>query len=123
MRKFHFSPEQIELAKEFIRFRDRPDSEEYQEFVARMKQIPVNPKPKPKEIKHTRPGFETTKVKLEDEFDAIVDLPCGWAVVSCYDSGGNHAIENAGLAILRSLWNSWAGTSRPAEKLVALIQG
>ncbi len=110
MNKVNMSEEQRALVVLFRdSFTERPSPEEYDKFQQRMKKLGPDKKPKQKEIPHTLPGYESNELKLTDDFDALQDLPVGWAVTSLYDSGGNHRIELAGCTVLRRMWNNWEG--------------
>lgn len=124
MNKIHLSAEQRALAVEFCHaYNIRPTFREYNIYTRRMKQLPPKGKaPRSKDIPHTTRGFEPADVKLDPEFNALVDLPEGWAVTSCYDSGGNHGVENAGLAVLRSIWNAWRpGEPEPPRQVMLVL--
>ena len=108
MNKIHLSKIQKELVKRFINsFTDRPTSKEYDKFLKESKKISPKVKPKVKNIPNSRRGFEPQEIKLEDNFEALRDLPEGWAVVSMHDSGGNHSIHSASSHLITQIWNNW----------------
>lgn len=135
MNKIHLSPAQrAAILAAIARFQDRPSVAEYEEVQKELVAIPVAAKPKAKKIPNTRPGYEASDVKLTDTFDALVDLPAGWAVYSRYDSGGNHGITNAAVHVWTHVWNGWHGgacysldaaAKRPGGQgeIVAVLQG
>ena len=104
MNKIHLTPEQLAVCS---RFRDtyavRPTFKQYE---AAQREMPIYNN-RPKKINNTRPGFEKSEVRLTENFDALKDLPPGLAVCSLYDSGGNHSVQNAGIVLLRMIWNNW----------------
>lgn len=120
MNKIHLSPEQRQLCIDFRDgFQSRPTARQYNAFVSHMQAVNPRLRPKLAEIPNTTRGYESGEVKLLKGFDALTDLPEGWAVTSRYDSGGNHAIEPAGDAVLRMLWNCWTpgGSSKQNDLL------
>jgi len=122
MNKIHLSEAQRKLCIEFACQTNRPTPKEYDDWCRRMKAVsPTGKPPRYKQIPHATKGFESKDVKLEPEFNALTDLPEGWAVTSCFDSGGNHAVESAGQAVMRAIYNSWAGHRTPAPKTLAIL--
>jgi len=107
MQKVHFSPHQIVVLGEFCQLPTRPEPDEYDKWMKRIGKEPTEPKPKVKEIPNTRLGFYRDNVRPENNFNAQTDLPEGWAIAPCWDSGNNHTIENAGQHVMRLMWNSW----------------
>lgn len=89
----------------------RPVFGAYDKSSRAIAKLPVARKPTVKSVPHTRPGFGGGELVPQPPFDATLHLPHGWAVVSCYDSGGNHKFENAGVALMRALWNCWSSKS------------
>lgn len=114
--KVHLSAEQRQLCIDFRDgFSERPTPGQYEAFRVHMQAVNPLYRPKAKEIPHTVRGFGRGDVKLLDSFNALIDLPEGWAVTSCHDSGGNHTLESAGDAVLRLLWNCWTPGGSPKQ--------
>jgi len=110
IRKMRPTAEQVAIVRQFASAESRPDSAEYERFQRQMNKVNP-PKMKAKErkaIPNTTQGFNPGDIRLTPAFNAT-DLPKGYAVTSCYDSGGNHQVEAAGTALLRFIWNGWAG--------------
>ena len=121
MNKIHLSEEQRQLCIEFATQSNRPTPKEYDKWIRRMEKLTHGRPPKHRRIPHVIKGFDRGDVKLEPDFDALVDLPEGWAVFSHYDSGGNHGIESAGLTVMRNIYNSWAGRKEPSPKSLEIL--
>lgn len=108
MNKIHLTPEQrTAILAAINRYSERPTFKQYETEQAVLLLVRIDPKPKLKGINNTRPGYHANEIKLDAQFDALKDLPRGWATFSVYDSGGNHRIENAAVNVWRSVWNSW----------------
>ena len=108
MNKVRLSKPQIELLREFIQTNnDRPTPDQYDAFQRRMGRLTPKPKLRPRDIPNTRKGYNRGEVVPLDEFNADNDLPEGWAIVNCWDSGNNHGIEGAGVHLMRNIWNAW----------------
>lgn len=74
---------------------------EYEEVIREVRLIPIK---SPKSFPGTRKGSSKNELKLSEGFKPHF-IPLGWALVPMYDSGGNHLIENAGVALIREAWN------------------
>lgn len=108
MNKIHLSPEQrAALVATLARYTSRPTSAQYDREHRNLRRIHVTGKRQASKPANTVRGYEAGDVKLLPGFDATRDLAPGWAVVSRYDSGGNHSITNAAEHVWRSLWNAW----------------
>jgi hypothetical protein len=92
----------------------RPVFGAYDKASRAIAKIPVARKPTAKSVPHTVPGYGGNDLVPKKSFDAIKHLPAGWAVISMHDSGGNHKLDNAGVALMRALWNTWSSKSDAA---------
>ncbi len=107
MNKIHLSPKQkVALNQYKTLFKNRPSGEQYQTFHKFLKLVKTVQKPLRKDIPNTILGSEGC-IKLKKNFDALKDLPPGWAVVSVHDSGGNHTIYNAAETKWMEIYNNW----------------
>lgn len=123
MTKFHINDAQREFIEAWIRDnRARPKFGAYNKAETAIRKIPVPCKPRPGDIGHVGQGYKKSEVKLLPGFDALVDLPAGWAVASMYDSGGNHAVVNAGASMLTNLWNCWSGPGDDERPLIGVLE-
>lgn len=122
VKHYHLSPAQLTAVLDLIHeYKVRPSFWEYDKEHKALAKLPTAPKPKASKIPNTTPGYEPSEVKLLPAFDAINDLPEGWAVYSQYDSGSNFGIINAAEHLWRTIWNSWAeGKPFDASKLAAI---
>lgn len=118
MNTVHLSPEQRKLCIEFAKLESRPDFEVYEEFWERIEAISPSGKLKRDNIPNIIEGYESGDIKLLPKFDALVDLPAGWAVTSRHDSGGNYGFESAGIAVLRRIWNCWRTNYKQRLKVI-----
>ena len=99
------TPQQQAMVDDFDA--DYASFDDYCALEKRIETLPLgNSKPKPKSIPHTRPGWERGEAVPLTGFNAVRDLPLGWALCPCYDSGNNHAVEDAGTMLLRHKWNT-----------------
>lgn len=89
----------------------RPVFGAYDKASRAIAKIPVTRKPTAKSVPHTDPGYGGQEMVPKRSFDATKHLPAGWAIVSMHDSGGNHQFDNAGVALMRALWNCWSSKS------------
>ena len=51
----------------------------------------------------------------------IREFPKGYGLYSIYDSGGNHALSNAGIVAWRTIWNLWWHGRKPSYLFERLI--
>lgn len=106
--KLFLTSQQVEVLKDLIATHsERPTFEEYEKWEKRMKKVDPKQKPKRKMIGHSSLGYGRDQIRLDDDFNAEVDLPPGWGVYSMADSGSNYTIHSAGQLLLTDLWNSW----------------
>lgn len=119
----HLNQEQREFVAKWLQeHTDRPSWKAYDKASRQIAKIAVTKKPSAKGIPNARDGYHANEVKLSgDTFSAIRDLPAGWALINCHDSGGNHRVINAGVSLLADLWNMWGylpvGTTPPGSRL------
>lgn len=118
MRKIHLTPAQKAAILALIeRHNKRPSFVSYERGHAELHALRPLEKPKRKDIPCTSPGYGSNEVRLQEGFDACKHLPAGWAVVSTFDSGGNHAISDAAATMWCAVWNYWAhGADRPFKR-------
>jgi hypothetical protein len=94
----------------------RTPSDEYIRENNKFAKIPTCKRPTARSVGNCDPGFEARHVKPHTDFNARRDLPPGWAIVSMYDSGGNHSIRNAAQAMHTELWNFWPCSDMPLKE-------
>ena len=108
-RKIHLTEAQRAAILTLIsNYNERPTIKQYARDLKALRALPVEKKPRARRIANTSLGFNPGEVKLCAAFDAVRDLPAGWAVFSCYDSGGNHGIGNAAACVWSCVWNYWS---------------
>lgn len=109
MIQFHLNEKQCEFIVRWLaENKERPELPAYERACRAVGKVPVVGRPTIKSIPNTRAGFHANQLVPSSKFDAIRDLPEGWAILSDYDSGGNHRLHNAGGALLTALWNAWS---------------
>ena len=105
MNKSNPTDKQLELARSLNLQDGKTKPKEYENAHRQMTGVPTAPKPKLADIPNTVAGYYPQREVVPlNGFNALEDLPSGWALVSCCDSGNNHTLVNAGEHILRRDW-------------------
>lgn len=85
----------------------RPDPDPYIDLSWQLRKIPVACNCAFTELRNVRRGYNGNEVVPLPGFNAAADLPEGYALWSCFDSGGNHKVCNAVTTAFMCIWNHW----------------